>query len=140
MYLQNLNLEEIDYNAFKKNILETYEKEEVLKEDEIEKLLADNYLMAADAVSPLYYKKSATMIADRADNFSASLAGSNIWRRLLAFLCKVLNAASSAEEILEKIIEFLSRFLPGGIVLEKVAKAILRFFLKWGYGKLCPVN
>ncbi|KAF2518178.1 hypothetical protein E0W68_10600 [Flavobacterium salilacus subsp. salilacus] len=140
MYLQNLNLEEIDYNAFKKNILETYEKEEVLKEDEIEKLLADNYLMAADAVSPLYYKKSATMIADRANNFSASLAGGNIWRRVLAFLCKVLNAASSAEEILEKIIEFLSRFLPGGIVLEKVAKAILRFFLKWGYGKLCPVN
>ncbi|QYJ68615.1 hypothetical protein [Flavobacterium litorale] len=140
MYLQDLDLKEIDYNSFKSEILETYETEEDLKENEIEELLADNYYKAANAVSSLYYEVPEKMATERSKSFSIIKAGKNLWRRLRAFLCKVLNAGSSAQEVLEKIIEFLAPYLPGGIIFKKAVKAILRFFLKRGYTALCPVN
>lgn len=139
MYLQNLELNQIDAVAFKAEIFNDYASTPLLTEDEIARELGENYLQAANAVTPLYYAQPEKFEAERNANLSTEQAGGSIWQRLKAFLCKVLNGASVVGDIIDAVVDFLAGIIPGGIILRGIVKKIVRYFLRWGYDGLCPV-
>lgn len=139
MYLQNLNLQQVNALEFKADVLNSYANETDPSEDEIEEGLGQNYLEAANAVTPVYYEFATNFIASRETNYSIHFGGRNIWQRLKAFLCKVLNATSTAGDIIDAVVEFLLSIIPGGIVFKAIVKKIIKYFLNRGYAAMCPV-
>lgn len=125
--------------AFKDDILATYAGEALASEDEIALDLGENYQEAAEAASNDLLESAAAVNAARNANFSPLLTGRRIWERLRAYLCKVLNAASAAEDIIEAILDFLIGVIPGGMVLKGIVRKILKYFINRGYEALCPV-
>lgn len=139
MYIQDINLNVVDAELFKADILNTYADEALSSENEIETELADLYLQAANTTAPEIYELHSNLIAFRTNNFSASFAGRGIWRKLLAFLCRILNATSTVGDILNAILDFLIANIPGGIIFKGIVKKILKYFLQRGYDTLCPI-
>lgn len=125
--------------AFKDDILATYEGEALASEDEIVLDLGKNYKEAAEVNSNNLLKSAIAVNAARASEFSADFTGRRIWENLRAYLCKVLNAASAAEDIIEAILDFLVGIIPGGMVLKAIVRKILKYFINLGYNALCPV-
>lgn len=128
-----------DKEAFKDDVLATYSEEALASEDEIALDLGENYKEAAEAASNNLLASAAAVNAARNANFSPLLTGRRIWERLRAYLCKVLNAASTAEDIIEAILDFLVGIIPGGMVLKAIVRKILKYFINRGYEALCPV-
>ncbi|KOS06544.1 hypothetical protein AM493_11240 [Flavobacterium akiainvivens] len=143
MYLQNIDNTQIDANIFMAEILTEVKAEDVeqnITEQDIENGLAELYVDAADATAPMLYASTESFISTRRQNFSAEFAGRGLWRKLIRFLCKVLNATSTAGDILAAILDFIVSVIPGGIVFKGIIKKILKYFLNKGYNTLCPVE
>jgi len=140
MYLQNLQLEPLDYNILKSEILNDIESEPTPTLEEVKEILAQMYSEASEATSQLYYCNLESLSKARSQSFSTSLAGSNLWEKLKTFLCRFLSASSTASEISDKIVEFVASFIPGGIFISYLVKKVIRFVLNLGYTKLCPTG
>ncbi len=140
MYLQNLQLEPLDYNILKSELLNGIETESVPTLDEVKDALAQMYSEASEATASLYYSNLESLKLARNDNFSIALAGSNLWQKLRTFLCGFLSATSTASEIIDKIVEFVVSFIPGGIFIGYLVKKLVRYILNLGYTQLCPVE
>lgn len=71
----------------------------------------------------------------------AAIDRSALWERLKKFLCDFIKEDGSTiwGEIVEKVLEFVSGLIPGGILIKKLVKAIVKFIIDYGLGKLCPV-
>nr|MBI1230297.1 hypothetical protein [Cytophagales bacterium] len=103
---------------------------------------------AQDALAELYVngynEESATVFSSGIMPLQkASLAAidkGDLWKRLKKFLCDFIKEDGSATwgEIVEKVLEFLSGLIPGGILIKKLVKAIVKYIIDYGIGKLCP--
>ncbi|MFP9116515.1 hypothetical protein ACLI08_01880 [Flavobacterium sp. RNTU_13] len=123
----------------KRDVKETYETEALVTEGEIAEELGENYRAAAALSSNSLLMSATEVNTARESSFSAAFTGGNIWQRLRRYLCKVLNAASAAEDIIDAILNFLIGVIPGGMVLKGIVRKILKYFINRGYEALCPV-
>jgi len=142
MYLFDENFAPIDVEALKDELKEDQLKDtwtDEIDEGELEYELAEMYLTAADATAHSYYssEKLARLASERALAFSPALAGKNIFRRVRTFVCKFLKEGSTLGEIVDAVLEALSSILPGGIIIEKVVKKLVRFIINRGLTRFC---
>ncbi|MNR34182.1 hypothetical protein D3C85_1519300 [compost metagenome] len=98
------------------------------------------YQQASQANAQLYYSDSESSIELRSKKYSAVLAGSNLWQKLRTFLCGFLTPDSTASEIIDKIVEFVASFIPGGVFIAYLVRIVVRYILNLGYSELCPLN
>jgi len=140
MYLQNLQLEPLNYNIIKSELLNDIDNEPIPTLDEVKESLAEMYQQASQATSQLYYSNLESLAQARTVNFSALLAGSNLWQKLRKFLCEFLTPDSTASEIIDKIVEFIASFIPGGVFISYLVKKLIRYILNLGYAELCPLS
>jgi hypothetical protein len=140
MYLKNLDLNTLDYDVLKADLLNTIDDEEILTEEDVKQILASMYTQAGTKLSSLYYTDADAVNQVKAMQFSFDLAGNSIWQELKKFLCEVLNELSTDAEIVDKIIEFLLSIIPGGIIISFLVKKIVKYILNLGYQELCPVS
>ncbi len=139
MYLQNLQLEPLDYNVLKSELLNDIENEPNPTLNEAKEALAQMYSQASEATAQLYYSNLESFTQAKNLNFSFSLAGFNLWEKLRKFLCKFLSADSTSAEIIDKIVEFVVSVIPGGIIIKYLLKKLVRYVLDLGYAQLCPI-
>lgn len=140
MYLQNLQLQPLNYNIVKSELLNDIENEPIPTLDQVKDSLAQMYEQASEATTQLYYSNSESVQHVRVENFSISMAGSNLWQKLRRFLCGFLTPDSTASEIIDKIVEFVASFIPGGIFISILVKKLVRYVLNLGYIELCPLS
>lgn len=138
MYLQNLQLEPLNYNILKSELLNDIENEPIPTLNEVKEVLAQMYSEASEATSQLYYSNLESVRQVRQESFSILLAGSNLWQKLRTFLCGFLSTNSTASDIIDKIIEFVASFIPGGIFIGYLVRRLVRYVLNLGYSQLCP--
>jgi hypothetical protein len=65
--------------------------------------------------------------------------GKAILEKIRRFVCKIITATSSQDEILEAILKAISSIIPGGIIAEAIVKKLIKFFFSKGFNQLCPV-
>lgn len=140
MKLQNLDLQPLDIEQLKKEILSEYTQEAIPESKEIENDLADLYLKAFTANASPFFNLSEATKENLTAEYAGALAGSGIWQRVRRIICKILNHASTAEEIIDAILEALASVIPGGIILKKIAMKILRYILNQGVLAFCSID
>ncbi len=138
MYLQNLELKHLDYDVLKSELLLDIENEPIPTLEEVKDALAEMYSQASNATAALYYSNVDAFKNNRNENFSFSLAGSNLWNKLKKFLCGFLSATSTASEIIDKIVEFIASLIPGAVFIANLVSKLAKYVLNMGYEKLCP--
>ncbi|MGV3597396.1 MAG: hypothetical protein ACO1PI_05960 [Bacteroidota bacterium] len=139
MYLLNEQLQPVNAENLKMEILAEIENQPAVTEAEVEADLAKGYL-AGIAVSAKMISRSPDLFeAASKANFSPQLAGSNLWEKVRLHLCRILKKDSTASEIMDAIIEVLSSLIPGGVIIKIVVKKILKYVLDMGYDRLCPI-
>jgi len=139
MYLQNLELEQINVDDLKSELLSEVDSTEMPTEQEVKNALAEMYQQAANATAPMYYNNAESFIAQKSTNYSLQLAGNNIWERIRKYFCEFLNQDSTAGDIIDAILDFLASIIPGGIIIKLLVKKIVKYFLNMGYEALCPI-
>lgn len=139
MYLQNLKLEQLNYDVLKSELLNEIEAEEIPTLEEVKNSLAEMYSQASEATAGLYYNNLESLSTLKKESFSFELAGLNLWEKLKQFLCGFLSATSTASEIIDKIVEWIASFIPGGIFIGYLVRKVIRYVLNWGYEALCPI-
>ncbi len=140
MYLQNLQLEQLNYDVLKSELLNQIETEEIPTLGEVKNSLAEMYYQASEATASQYYNNLESFSLAKKQHFSFALAGLNLWEKLRRFLCGFLNTASTASEIIDKIVEWVASFIPGGVFISFLVKKIIKYVLNKGYESLCPVG
>ncbi len=140
MYLQNLQLEPLDYNVLQSELLNDVVNEPVPTLAEVKDTLAQMYLQASEATAMLYYQNLESFKKAKAASFSIAVAGFNLWERLRKFLCTFLSATSTTIEIIDKVVEFMASFIPGGIFISALVKKLVSYVLNIGYEKPCLVG
>jgi len=140
MYLQNLQLEPLNYSIIKSELLNDIDNEPTPTLDQVKESLAQMYQQASQATSQLYYSNLESFNQVKSESFSSSLAGANLWQKLRAFLCGFLSPESTASEIIDKIVEFVASFIPGGIFISYLVRKLIKYTLSLGYTQLCPLS
>ena len=140
MYLLNEQLQPINADTFKKEILAEIDKQSTVTEAEIEAELANGYLAGISSTAKMISRTPDLFEAASKVNFSPQLAGSNIWEKVRIHLCRILKKDSTASEIADAIIDVLISIIPGGVIIKIVVKKILRYVLDMGYDRLCPIE
>ena len=140
MYLQNLQLEPLNYNITKRELLNDIENEPTPTFEEVKESLAQMYQQASQATAQLYYSNLESLKQARSENFSISLASFSLWQKSRTFLCGFLSPDSTASEIIDKIVEFVASFISGGIFISYLVKKLVRYVLNLGYVRLCPLS
>jgi uncharacterized protein (DUF608 family) len=64
----------------------------------------------------------------------------NLWERLKKAICDFIKGEGSTVwgEILEKVLEFVSNIIPGGKLIKRLVKIIVKYIIGSGLGRLCP--
>lgn len=145
MFLRDENLQLIDVEELKKELAEDQSKSdwnEKIDEHRLEQELAEMYLVAANITAADFYRseKLAEFASTRALAFSPKLAGRNIFRGIKKIICEVLNEGSTFGEIVDAVLDALSNFFPGGIIIKKLVKKVIRFIINLGLGNYCGWN
>jgi hypothetical protein len=109
-------------------------------EQDVKDALAEMYLHASDAVATLYYVKLETLRAARNLSFSIEMTGTSLWNRLKVHLCKMLNEEWGVNDVVHSVLEFMATFMPGGIVIARLVKRVVKYILAQGYRNLCPAS
>lgn len=139
MYLLNEQLQPINADTFKKEILTEIDKQSAVTEAEIEAELANGYLAGISSTAKMISRSPDLFEAASKANFSPQLAGSNIWEKVRLHLCRILKKDSTASEIMDAIIDVLTSIIHGGVIVKIVVKKILKYVLDMGYDRLCPI-
>lgn len=134
MFLYNENFEPIsqaEIDAFKTE-LELARDPVKLSQEEIEADL-ENYYLQADQIEKNHF--GIQIEANR----SFLGIGKGLFKKIKELFCRFLHEGSTASEIIDKILEAIATFIPGGILIKWLAAKIIRYFLNVGYNALCPV-
>ena len=140
MYLQNLHLEPLNYSIIKNELLDNIDNEPIPTLEEVKESLAEMYQQASHATAELYYSNLESLKQVRNASFSISLAGSSLWQKLRILLCGFLSPDSTATEIIDKIVEFVTSYIPGGIFISYLVKKLVKYVLSLGYTQLCSLS
>lgn len=139
MYLLNEELQPINVESLKKEILAEIDGQPAVTEAEIEAELANGYLVGITSTAKMISRTPDLFETASKVNFSPQLAGSNIWEKVRIHLCRILKKDSTASEIMDAIIDVLTSIIPGGVIVKIVVKKILKYVLDMGYDRLCPI-
>ena len=73
---------------------------------------------------------------------AAAVNKGNLWERLREAICDFVKGEGSTVwgEILEKVLEFIADIIPGGMLIKKLVKVIVKYIIGNGLGRLCPVT
>jgi hypothetical protein len=133
MVLYNENYElisQVEIDAFKKELELTSDKT-AQNQGEIEADL-EKYYVEADQI----VKKHYGMPIDSTRAFLG--IGKGLLKKIKDLFCRFMGVDSTASEIIDKILEALASFIPGGVFIKWLASKIIRYFLNMGYNTLCP--
>jgi len=139
MYIKNENNQLMSVADYAEEILtEGFGLEQVTEED------------AQNALSELYaagYNDEIVSIFDPGFSGLKSLESTafdkvKLWDKLKKAVCDFINGAGSTVwgEILEKLLEIISNIIPGGKLIKKLVKAIVKYIIDLGLGKLCSAT
>lgn len=142
MILVNENNELLSMNQvklLKEEIRSDYLAAPLPTEEELELDLSDYYVQAQRTeLQSLGYIASIKSIQS-GGTFSRLGFGRGLWIRLRNILCKILNAASTIDDIIEAILAALASIIPGGVIIKWIVKKIVHYVINLGYQRLCPV-
>lgn len=135
----NENLEVVNANSvsqFKQKILSDYmamsetEKSNIDSE-EAKNTLIEYYNTASEITNDHYFPKS--QHANKLGFFGRL----KLWRNLKKGICAMLEEGSTVEDLINAVLEVLSKIIPGGILIQYLAEKLVKYFLKRGYEKIC---
>jgi len=65
-----------------------------------------------------------------------------LWDRLKEAICDFIKGEGSTVwgEILEKVLDFVSGLIPGGKLIKRLVKIIVKYIIGNGMGRLCPAT
>lgn len=66
--------------------------------------------------------------------------GSIILKKVKTFVCKVVGPNSSADDIIDAVLDALVTILPGGFLLKPLAKKLAKFIISTGINAFCQVK
>jgi hypothetical protein len=133
MVLYNENYElisQVEIDAFKKELELTSDKT-AQNQSEIEADL-EKYYVEADQI---FKKHNGIEIATPRAFLGI---GKGLFKKVKELFCSFMSADSTASEIIDKILQALVSFIPGGVLIKWLASKIIRYFLNMGYNALCP--
>lgn len=109
---------------------------EQVTEDDAQNALAELYVNGYNEEIKLVFNSG--LIGVKAVDVT-SINKLNLWERLKKAICDFIEGEGSTvwKEIVEKVLEFISGLIPGGILIKKLVKAIVKFFIDYGIGRLC---
>jgi len=132
MLLYNEEFQQMDVNALKaelKNELDI----PVPTEEEIEEDLGLYYTEAKNLEAANYgFESMPLVMATDRRGF-----GRKILRKIKQFICGVLDDNSTADQIIEAILNALATIIPGGVIIKWIVKKILKFILSLGISRFC---
>lgn len=65
--------------------------------------------------------------------------GKGILEKIRAFICKILSATATTEDIIKAVQKALNAIIPGAGMIKALVLKIVKYILSIGIGKLCPV-
>lgn len=137
MYVKNENNQLVSAASYAEEILmEGFDFDQVTEED-AQNALAELYVIG-------YNEETASMFNHaHLDTQPKSIGAVNktaLWERLRKRICDFINGAGSTvwAEILEKILEFISEIVPWVGLIKRLVKAVVKYIINLGLGKLCP--
>ena len=118
-------------SAFKAEVLAELDNIPVPDLSELEADLSEYYIQADQADKSQYNLNG---LAPVAANF-----GGSIFEKIRKFVCSILSADSTAQDIIDAILDAVSSIIPGGVFIGWIVKKAIRYILNLGYQALCPV-
>lgn len=139
MYLQDLNLNSIDYAVLKTDLINGITEEEVPSEEEVKLALASMYTLANTKISSLYYRDVVAVNDAKKQHFSFHLAGNTLWMNLKKFLAHELPHNASLSTIIDTIIDYLSSVISGGVIISFLVQKVVKYVASVDYTAGVPV-
>jgi hypothetical protein len=135
MLVKNENLELVDISTYANEIInEGLGENNVTEQDAID-ALAKLYLNYAQTQPNLF-------LIDRSDAFATfsveNIDKVNLWEELRKIFCTIANTDSVFSKVVEFVLEAIAQIIPLGVFIKSLVKIIIKYFLQWGVGKICP--
>lgn len=135
----NENLEVVNANSvsqFKQKILSDYmamseSEKSTVDSEEAKNTLMEYYNTASEITNDHYFPKS------HHANKLSFFGRLRLWRNFKKGICGMLQEGSTVEDLINAVLEVLSKIIPGGILIQFLAEKLVKYFLKRGYEKIC---
>ena len=135
MILRDLEFQDINVFVFKTEVLQEVDDVEPTTEQEAAEALTQLYDEADSVLKAFLFNETYVIASKTKEN---SIAIGNFWEKLRHYVCSVLRAVYTREELLEAILQFIAKYIPGAIVIKPLVKRILKYLLGLAYDSLCP--
>jgi len=136
MLVKNENNEFVELKIYANEILSEGLGDETVTEEDAENALAELYLS--------YIKQQPnTFLVNKSENLASltveSINKVSLWEELRKIFCQLVNTESTFSKIIDYVLEAIAHIIPLGVFVKSLVKVIIKTFLKWGIGRLCPV-
>ncbi len=140
MLLYNEKYQQLDADKIKIDLLNSLNDTPAPKsEQEVEELLGDYYQQAHQLDMKQYDLASPSLVSSKTAAFSLSGIGRTVLSKIRKFVCSILNAGSTTQDIIDAVLKAISSIIPGGIIIEMIVKKIVSYIVSIGVSKFCPV-
>lgn len=139
MYVKTENNEWVSAASYAAEILSEGLGLEPVTEEEAQDALAELYVIG-------YNEEIATVlnpgiIAVQTVDVTA-INKRNLWERLKEAICDFIKGEGSTiwGDFVEKVLDFVSIIIPGGGLIKRLVKIIVKYLINYGLGRLCPTT
>jgi hypothetical protein len=130
----------ISTNAIKQSILSSLHIGEAPTQDQLHDFITQAYEEAHKAEGNFLGFSTPDFANNMLAGFSIAGIGNKLWLKIKDFLCKNLQGNETEAQILDLIFQALGFIMPGGKIVEWLAKAIMKFVLQQGVKQLCKTT
>jgi hypothetical protein len=137
MFVKTENNEFVPVASYAAEILSEGLGLEQVTEEEAQDALAELYAIGYnEEISKVF---NPGILAVQSIDFRA-INKRTLWERLKEAICDFIKGEGSTiyGEILENVLDFVSGLIPGGKLIKRLVKTIVKYIIGNGLGRLCP--